>query len=153
MLCTERSLGAATWAYYYKSEGTSDLKTCNAQSNNVNSTACRLIRDFERRCRDPAWWSEHLRKQALDEVGLTSSSSRKNQVTNVAPSFLAMGYIKTQYCVASDGTQLNCTDGAMPMDTERELNLAIWTSGEITLDQACTSWPPVPFEYECSILF
>ena len=41
----------------------------------------------------------------------------------------------------------------MPMDTKRDLDLGIWTSGEITLDQVCTSWPPAPFQYYCNILF
>ena len=151
ILCTERSLVEAHWAYYYKSEIDSDLKTCNAQSNNVNSTACRIIRDFERRCHDPAWWSEHLRKQALEEVGL-ACDRKTHEVTNFAP-FLAMGYIKAQYCMAANGTQFNCTESAMPMDTKRDLDLGIWTSGEITLDQVCTSWPPAPFQYYCNILF
>ena len=140
IMCSERFVEGFPWAYYDSSEIDSDLKVC-AENPDVNRTLCGILGDFKRRCHDPVRLSEHLRKDALD-VGVTCNQSA------LPASFLEIEYVRTEYCIAPDGTQLNCSlDEFLPLD------LWIWTSGKIQLNQACGSWPPTVLEYHCNILF
>jgi len=142
ILCTERSLGAANWAHYTQSEISSDLEICG-QNLSQNGKMCHVLPDFNRRCNDPARWSQRLLEHA-HQFGHTCAMNQTHEVA-----FSDLSQFDNEFCETPDGMELDyCTE-----DDFTETDLIIWTSGEIALNQACESWPQQQFTFYCYLVF
>ena len=142
ILCTERSLGAANWAHYTQSEISSDLEICG-QNLSQNGKMCHVLPDFNRRCNDPARWSQRLLEHA-HQFGHTCAMNQTHEVA-----FSDLSQFDNEFCETPGGMELDyCTE-----DDFTETDLVIWTSGEIALNQACESWPQKQFTFYCYLVF
>ena len=141
LLCSERSNDAANWAHYTQSEISSDLEICR-QNLSQNGKMCHILADFNRRCNDPARWSQRLLEHA-HQFGHKCA----NQTHEVA--FSDLSQFHNEFCETPDGMELDyCTE-----EDFMEADFIIWTSGEIALNQACGLWPQRQSTFYCYLVF